>query len=71
MAKIEHNVSLSNGTKEFVLRYCSVSLYKDNNKLYKVTDLISALTDNVIGVNKNDLLILNNLNDKKTLYINL
>jgi len=71
MAQIEHNVNLSHGTKDFVLRYCNVSLYKDNIKLYKITDLLRALTDNVIGVNKSDLLVLNNLNKMEIIYINL
>ena len=71
MAQIEHNVNLSHGTKDFVLRYCNVALYQDNNKLYEIADLLRALTDNVIGVNKRDLVVLNNLHNANVKYINL
>ena len=71
MTQIEHNVNLSHGTKDFVLRYCNVALYKDNNKLYEIADLLRALTDNVIGVNKRDLVVLNNLHNANVKYINL
>lgn len=68
---IQYNINLSNGARQYIQRNINVSLYKDNHKLYEVVDLLRALTDNIIGVDKNDLKILNNLLYSGTTHITI
>lgn len=68
---IQYNINLSNGTRQYIQRNINVSLYKDNHRLYEVADLLRALTDNLIGVDKNDLKILNNLLYSGTTHITI
>lgn len=68
---IQYNINLSNGTRQYIQRNINVSLYKDNHRLYEVADLLRALNDNLIGVDKNDLKILNNLFASGTIYITI
>jgi hypothetical protein len=69
--KILHNIILSIGTRQFLQRNVNVSLYQDNHRLYEVAILLSALTDNVIGVDKNDLKVLNNLLESGITHITI
>lgn len=69
---IQYNINLTNGTKNFVQRNLNVSLYKDNNRLYEIADLLKALDPKeLIGVDKNDLKVLNNLSKLGTKFISL
>ena len=68
---IQHNINLSIGTKQYIQRNINVSLFNNNHKLYEVADLLRALTNNLIGVDKNDLKVLNNLLHSETMYITI
>ena len=68
---IQHNINLSNGTRQYIQRNLNVSLFKDNNRLYEVADILRLLTDNLIGVDKNDLKVLNNLLNSGTTHITI
>jgi hypothetical protein len=68
---IQHNINLTQGTRNYVQNNLNVSLYKDNHRLYEVTDVLRALNDNLIGVDKNDLKTLTKLQYSGTIYITL
>ena len=68
---IQHNINLSNGTRQYIQRNLNVSLFKDNHRLYEVADILRLLTDNLIGVDKNDLKVLNNLLNSGTTHITI
>ena len=68
---IQHNINLSIGTRQYIQRNLNVSLFKDNNRLYEVADILRLLTDNLIGVDKNDLKVLNNLLNSGTTHITI
>lgn len=58
---IQHNLKLTNATKSIVVQNCSVELIKDNYKLYCLKNLLSFLTRDYIGVNKQDINLIKSL----------
>jgi hypothetical protein len=68
---IQHNINLTQGTRNYVQNNLNVSLYKDNHRLYEVTDVLRALNDNLIGVDKNDLKTLTKSQYSGIIYITL
>ena len=68
---IQHNINLSIGTRQYIQHNLNVSLFKDNNRLYEVADILRILNDNLIGVDKNDLKVLNSLLTSGTTYITI
>jgi hypothetical protein len=69
---IQHNINLSIGTKQYIQRNINVSLFNDNHRLYEVGVLLRVLNPKeLIGVDKNDLKVLNNLLHSGTTYITI
>ena len=58
---IQHHLGLTNPTKAIVVQNCSVTLVKDNHKLYCLKHLLSFLKHDYIGVNKTDINLVKSL----------
>jgi hypothetical protein len=69
--KIQHNLGLTNPTKLIVLKDCNVSLVKDNYNLYSIDNLLHFLTKEFIGVDKNDIDLINTLKLYKVTHITI
>ncbi len=69
--KIQHNLGLTNQTKVIVLKDCNVSLVKDSYNLYCIENLLYFLTKEYIGVDKHDILLINNLKLHKVTHITI
>lgn len=64
---IQHHLKLTNPTKAIVVQNCSVALIHNYYKLYCIENLLSFLTRDFIGVNKNDInLIISLMSDEVT-----
>jgi hypothetical protein len=68
---IHHHLGLTNPTKAIVVQNCKVALIKDNHKLYCLENLLSFLTRDFIGVDKQDILLIKNLKLHKVTHITI
>lgn len=69
--KIQHNLGLTNPTKLIVLKDCNVSLVKGNYNLYSIDNLLHFLKTEFIGVDKNDIDLINTLKLYKVTHITI
>ena len=69
--KIEFNLELTNPTKTIILHNCMVDSKQGNHKLYCIKNLLDILTKNFIGVDKQDINLINNLKSNKITHITI
>jgi hypothetical protein len=68
---IQHHLKLTSTTKAIVIKNCSVAIIQDNHKLYCVDNLLSFLTRDLIGVNKEDITLIRNLRFENITHITI